>query len=71
MTNGSYHHFPALVDVIRYVEIPEARGKGDDSLLVFADENGAQVTIRLPRTTADRLSRILAAGPTKVPLQTQ
>jgi hypothetical protein len=64
-SGGSWHHFPLLTEVLRCLELPDQDGKEGGVLLVFADENGAQVNVRLRRTTADRLLRILEAGPPK------
>lgn len=61
---ASFHHLPILKDVLRYLEVKDSDPPGG-RLLVFLDENGAQVTIRLLRTTADRLLKILGEGPIK------
>ncbi|MFI4933856.1 MAG: hypothetical protein ACHP7N_04510 [Caulobacterales bacterium] len=60
MTKNGYHHLPLLTDLLRFLEVDDASKVEGGILLVFLDEGGNEVTIRLRRTVADKLSRTLA-----------
>jgi hypothetical protein len=57
--------FPGIiVDVLRYVPVPEEPDKVN---LVLLDEGGYQVALALRRRAADRLAKMLAAGAIPAP----
>jgi hypothetical protein len=67
MAEASHQYPNLLVDVLRYLEIPDTPELQGGRSLVFLDDRGALVSLRLRRTTADRLLLTLEAGPTKAP----
>lgn len=54
------HHLPILVDVLQSFDVPDTPELEGGKQLVFLDVQGTQVTLRLRRTTADKLLLRLA-----------
>lgn len=65
--DASVHYPPALEEVVGYFEVRDKPGQTGGALLVFRDEHGSQVTLRLLRTAVRSLSQKLQAGPTPEP----
>jgi hypothetical protein len=55
----SAHYPPAIVDVLKYIEVA---GTSGEKLLVLLDEHGERVTLRLRAIGACRLLKKLKAG---------
>lgn len=66
MSSGSYAHLPLILDILRDTDAPpEIPNHG--TILVFLDENDAQVTIRLSDKALRNLKRTLDERATKEP----
>lgn len=64
---SSVHYPPALAEMTMYQEVKDKPGRKGGALLVFRDEHGTAVTLRLFQTAIDSLTKALAAGPTPEP----
>jgi hypothetical protein len=58
--DASVHYFPLLVELLRCLDAEDTPELGGGKLLVFLDEAGKQVTVRLSRTAFHSLSQTLA-----------
>lgn len=67
MPTASHHYPPILEDVLTYLDVSDHPDRKGGRVLVFRDENGAQVTLRLSRIATDILLRKLEAGPIPEP----
>jgi hypothetical protein len=64
MPRGNLWKPGVITDALRYVGVPD---NPDAGILVLLDENGYQVTLQLQRRAADRMAKMLAAGPIQAP----
>lgn len=64
MPEASLHYPQILVDVLTYLDVSDSPDQKGGRILVFLDENGAQVTLRLSRRATDNLLQKLKVGPT-------